>query len=62
MLRKQGVTWDGVPVPYVTAAELSDKAISTFISKAEKKGRLDSDLRQESKEDLVGAAGHVKVN
>lgn len=54
MLRKQGVTWDGVPMPYVAASELSDKAISLFISKAEKKGRLDSDLRQESKEELVG--------
>ena len=48
------MTWDGVPVPYITAAELSDKAISVFISKAEKKGRLDSDLHQESKEELVG--------
>lgn len=32
---------------------MSEKAIATFISKAEKKGRLDSDLRQESKEELV---------
>ena len=53
MLRKQGVTWDGIPIPYVTAEDLSEKAIATFISKAEKKGRLDSDLRQESKEELV---------
>lgn len=53
MLRKQGVTWDGIPVPYISAEDLSEKAITTFISKAEKKGRLDSDLRQESKEELV---------
>ena len=32
---------------------MSEKAIATFISKAEKKGRLDSDLWQESKEELV---------
>ena len=53
MLRKQGVTWDGIPVSYISAEDLSEKAIATFISKAEKSGRLDSDLRQESKEELV---------
>ena len=30
MLRKQGITWDRVPVPYVTVDDLSDKAVELF--------------------------------
>ncbi|NDO20496.1 hypothetical protein FMM68_12650 [Lachnospiraceae bacterium MD329] len=34
MLRKQGVTWDSVPVPYVTDKDLSDEAVKHFIKNA----------------------------
>jgi len=40
LLRKQGKRWDGVPVPYVTPADLSDLAFSHFRKKAVSSKRL----------------------
>ena len=45
MLRKQGKTWDGVPVPYVSAVDLESDAFRFFRKKALESTRL-------SKEDL----------
>ncbi|MBO9204377.1 MULTISPECIES: RNA-binding domain-containing protein [Niastella] len=40
LLRKQGKRWDGVPVPKVTLANLSDRAFSHFRKKAVSSKRL----------------------
>ena len=53
MLRKQGVTWDRVPVPFVEVDSLNDKAVEIFIDKAIQKGRLDSDIKGDTKEELI---------
>jgi ATP-dependent DNA helicase RecG len=46
LLRKQGRTWDGVPVPKVKTGDLSAPAIRKFREMAARSGRLDpADLR-----------------
>lgn len=46
LLRRQGRTWDGVPVPGVKIADLSEAAIRRFRELARTSGRLDpADLR-----------------
>ncbi|MDD4689904.1 MAG: ATP-binding protein [Eubacteriales bacterium] len=60
MLRKQGVTWDGVPVPNVTAEDLKKEAIDDFINKAIKKKRLDSNLAEETTENLINKLNLLK--
>ncbi|MEI8312506.1 MAG: RNA-binding domain-containing protein, partial [Verrucomicrobiota bacterium] len=46
LLRKQGRTWDGVPVPKVKTGDLSAPAIQKFREMAARSGRLDpADLR-----------------
>ena len=46
LLRKQGRTWDGVPVPKVKTTDLSAPAIRKFREMAARSGRLDpADLR-----------------
>jgi ATP-dependent DNA helicase RecG len=40
LLRKQGKRWDGVPVPRVTLADLSDRAFSHFRKRAVTSKRL----------------------
>jgi len=46
LLRRQGRTWDGVPVPGVKVADLSEAAIRRFRDLARTSGRLDpADLR-----------------
>lgn len=46
LLRRQGRTWDGVPVPGVKVADLSEAAIRRFRELARTSGRLDpADLR-----------------
>jgi ATP-dependent DNA helicase RecG len=47
ILRKQGKTWDGVPVPYVGLADLSSAAIATFRKLAGSSGRLERKLLDE---------------
>ena len=53
MLGKQGVTWDSVPVPYVTYADLSENAMQRFIKNAIKKGRLDDSIENETFDSLI---------
>ena len=51
LLRKQGRTWDGVPVPGVKVTDLSPAAIRQFRSSATTSGRLESeDLRAPDRE------------
>lgn len=53
MLRKQGITWDRVPVPFVTIDDLSDKAVEIFVEKSIQKGRLDSNIKDDTKNELI---------
>lgn len=47
ILRKQGKTWDGVPVPHVGLDDLSAAAIASFRKLAGSSGRLDRRLLDE---------------
>jgi len=42
LLKSQGRTWDGVPIPHVTAADLNQEAIEVFKAKAVERERLTS--------------------
>ncbi|MCF6335460.1 MAG: putative DNA binding domain-containing protein [Spirochaetales bacterium] len=53
LLKKQGKTWDGVPVPYVNAEDLSDSAINLFRDLARKSRRLDSKSLEVSNKELL---------
>jgi ATP-dependent DNA helicase RecG len=53
LLRKQGLHWDGVPVPYVTLADLDDRPLTYFRKRAERSGRLSSEILQETDADLI---------
>ena len=45
MLRKQGKTWDGVPVPYLKAEDLDNATFDLFRKYAKRSGRMeDEDL------------------
>jgi len=48
LLRKQGRTWDGVPVPRVSSADLSVAAIAGFRKRAERGGRIELATLSES--------------
>lgn len=41
MLRKQGKTWDGVPVPYLKVEDLDDATFAMFRKFAKKSGRME---------------------
>ena len=43
LLKSQGRTWDGVPLPKLTAADLKPEAVALFKQKALARGRLTSD-------------------
>lgn len=53
LLRKQGKRWDGVPVPGVTAADLSTEAFDLFRQRAAKSGRVDEQVLHDSNEALL---------
>ena len=53
ILRAQGKTWDGVPVPHVSLADLSSAAISSFRKLATASGRLDRKLLDEADPILI---------
>ena len=42
ILRKQGKTWDGVPVPFVKAADLDDASFALFRRYAKHSGRMEA--------------------
>lgn len=49
MLRKQGKTWDGVPVPYLKAEDLDNATFDLFRKYAKRSGRMDeADLMDDS--------------
>ena len=50
MLRKQGKTWDGVPVPYLKAEDLDNATFDLFRKYAGRSGRMDAtDLKDDNK-------------
>ena len=53
ILRAQGKTWDGVPVPYVSIADLSPQLIERFREKARRSGRVSSSDLQASDAALI---------
>jgi ATP-dependent DNA helicase RecG len=53
LLRRQGRTWDGVPVPGVTARELSGAAIRRFRALARNSGRVEPGILRAPVADLV---------
>ena len=53
LLRKQGLHWDGVPVPYVTLADLDDRPLAYFRKHAEHSGRLSPAILRETDADLI---------
>ncbi len=53
LLRKLGRHWDGVPVPFVTMADLDPRAIQTFRKLTGKSGRLSAESLAESDAVLV---------
>jgi ATP-dependent DNA helicase RecG len=54
MLRKQGKTWDGVPVPYVKVDDFENDAFKIFRRKAIESTRLKAEDLQISDEALLG--------
>ena len=53
LLQKQGKRWDGVPVPGVTAADLSAEALDLFRHRAAKSGRVDEQVLHDGNEALL---------
>ncbi|MFZ1631871.1 MAG: ATP-binding protein, partial [Anaerolineae bacterium] len=53
LLRKQGRHWYGVPVPYVTLADLDGRSLAYFRRRAERSGRLSAEILQETDANLI---------
>ncbi|MCH5307007.1 MAG: putative DNA binding domain-containing protein, partial [Prevotella sp.] len=53
MLRKQGKTWDGVPVPYLKVDDLDGATFDLFRKYAKKSGRIDEADLQDSNAELL---------
>ncbi len=53
LLRKQGLHWDGVPVPHARIEDLSEAAVDRFREEARRSGRLDAALLAEPTPALV---------
>ena len=53
LLRKQGRHWDGIPVPYVTLADLDGRSLAYFRKRAERSGLLSAEILQETDADLI---------
>nr|GEZ02644.1 hypothetical protein [Tanacetum cinerariifolium] len=53
LLQKQGKRWDGVPVPGVTAADLSAEALDLFRQRAARSGRVDEQVLHDRSEALL---------
>ena len=49
LMRKRGATWDNLPLPAFSMADVDDGVISRFKSLAAKKGRMETSLLDESK-------------
>ena len=53
LLRRQGRTWDGVPVPGVAVADLSKEAIQAFRQVSSRSGRMDPAVLEEPDAGLI---------
>jgi len=53
LLRKQGRTWDGVPVPGVTVKDLSGAAVRRFRTLAKRSGRVEPGILRAPVTDIV---------
>jgi ATP-dependent DNA helicase RecG len=53
LLRKQGRTWDGVPVPQIAIRGLSTRAVASFRKRARQSRRLDEAILRESTPGLI---------
>ena len=53
LLRKQGLHWDGVPVPHARLEDLSEAAVDRFREEARRSGRLDAALLAEPTPALI---------
>ena len=53
MLRKQGATWDNLPLPSFTISDIDNGVVKRFIKWAAKKGRIDESALDEQKETLM---------
>jgi len=52
LLKKHGLHWDGVPNPRLAFDDIDNKAITYFVKKGVKSGRLDATSENDSKEEL----------
>ncbi|MCM1155267.1 MAG: putative DNA binding domain-containing protein [Roseburia sp.] len=53
ILRRRGINWEDSPIPYFQIDDISDNVIKYFKEKATEKGRLESELLNESKKSLI---------
>ena len=53
LLRKQGATWDNLPLPAFTLKDVDDDVINRFKKWAAKKGRIEESALDEPKEVLM---------
>jgi len=53
LLRRQGRTWDSVPVPNVRVQDLSRKAMDSFLGEARGGGRMPDDVAGDDAESLL---------
>ena len=53
LMRKRGATWDNLPLPAFSMADVDDGVVSKFKSLAAKKGRMETSLLDEPKEVLL---------
>ena len=53
LLRKQGATWDNLPLPSFTLDDVDDGVVNCFKKWAAKKGRIDKSALDETKETLM---------
>ena len=53
LLKKQGLHWDGVPVPFVGVADLDSRVLGQFRALAAKSQRLSAEMLQESDASLL---------
>ena len=53
ILKKQGITWDSIPVTQMQSSDIDGLAVRYFVRLATKKGRIDSDIASEETEQLL---------
>ena len=53
LLRKRGVTWDNLPLPVFSLADMDDSVIAHFKEWAAKKGRIEQSVLEEPKDVLL---------